>query len=202
MMNGKSVCVFCGSNVGALPDYARSARELGRALAREDCALVYGGGGVGLMGVLADSVLDAGGRIVGVIPRSLATIELAHPRVAEMRVVNDMHSRKALMSELSLGSIALPGGFGTLDELVEAVTWAQLGIHDKPIGLLNVAGFFDPLLKFIDHAVSQRFIHARHARLLVVDDDPHRLLKTILGVASGARVQRGEIKEGSMEPRV
>jgi uncharacterized protein (TIGR00730 family) len=199
-MNAKSICVFCGSAVGVRPDYARAARDLGHALVKEGCTLVYGGGGVGLMGVLADSVLDDGGRIIGVIPRRLATIELAHPRVTQMRVVNDMHSRKALMSELSEGFVALPGGFGTLDELVEAVTWAQLGMHDKPIGLLNVAGFYDPLLEFIDHAVSQSFIRRRHAGLLAVDDDAQRLLKTVLVASSKPAIQRDKVSERTVEP--
>jgi uncharacterized protein (TIGR00730 family) len=180
MRDSRRICVFCGSSIGARSEYEKAARDLGRALAREGCTLVYGGGGIGLMGALADSAMDAGGSVIGVIPRALSTAELAHPRVREMRVVASMHERKALMNELAHGFIALPGGFGTLDELIEIVTWAQLKIHGKPIGLLNVAGFFEPLLRAIDHAVQERFIAARHAGLLLIEDDPERLLGTVL----------------------
>lgn len=171
-----SVCVFCGSSPGASPVYAEAAAALGRAVAGRGLALVYGGGRVGLMGVVADAALAAGGKVTGVIPEALATRELAHPRVTELRVVGSMHERKALMSELADGFLALPGGIGTLEEWFEVWTWSQLGFQPKPCGLLNVAGYYDHLLAFLDHMTGERFLTAVHRAMAIVDDHPERLL--------------------------
>ena len=149
---------------------------MGRELARRGIGVVYGGGNVGLMGVLADTVLTAGGEIDGVIPHGLVARELAHDRVGKLHVVHSMHERKALMARLSDGFIAMPGGFGTLEEFCEAVTWTQLGVHAKPCGLLNVAGFYDPLLAFFEHALHEQFLRPTHSEIVVSDSDPVRLL--------------------------
>lgn len=170
------LCVFCGSSVGGSALYADAARRLGARLAERRVTLVYGGGGLGLMGVLADAVLAGGGSVIGVIPRALEARELAHPSVADMRVVPDMHSRKALMADLSDAVMALPGGFGTFDELLEVLTWAQLGFHSKPIGLANVGGYFDRFMRVLDHAVAEGFAQEAARGLVDVDGDPARLL--------------------------
>lgn len=170
------VCVFCGANVGSRPEYTAAAEVLGVALARREVRLVYGGGQVGLMGVVANSVLAVGGEVVGVLPESLATKELAHPTLTEMRVVGSMHERKTLMADLADGFIALPGGYGTLDELCEILTWAQLGFHAKPVGLLNAGGFFDGFLAFLDHAAAEGFVRSAHRDMLLVDAEADRLL--------------------------
>lgn len=175
----KRVCVFCGSRNGTRDQYVGSARRMGEALARRGIGLVYGGGGIGLMGVLADAALSAGGDVIGVIPQALVAREVAHGGLTDLRVVASMHERKALMAELSDAFVALPGGFGTLEEFCEALTWAQLGIHRKPCGLLNVEGFFDPLLSFFDHAVRERFVGPDHRSLVVVEADPERLLDAL-----------------------
>lgn len=167
----RSVCVYCGSSFGSDERFATAARRLGEKLAAEGRTLVYGGGCVGLMGVLADAALAAGGKVIGVIPQTLVDREVAHHGVSELRIVTSMHERKALMAELSDGFLALPGGIGTLEELFEAWTWGQLGLHDKPYGLLNVAGFFDPLLTFLDSQVQARFVKQEHRDLLLVADD-------------------------------
>ncbi|MEX0703075.1 MAG: TIGR00730 family Rossman fold protein [Planctomycetales bacterium] len=172
----RRLCVFCGSKAGTEPRYAESAAELGRLLAARGIGLVFGGGSVGLMGAIADAVLDAGGEAIGVIPRKLATKELLHPRVLDMRVVDSMHARKALMAELADAFVALPGGLGTFEELFEVVTWTQLGFHRKNVGLLNVAGYFDPLVRLIDHAIQEGFIKPAHRGLLVVEERPEALL--------------------------
>jgi len=175
----RRVCVFCGSNLGARAEYAESARRLGSALARRGIGLVYGGASVGLMGVLAEAVLAADGEVIGVIPRALATREVAHTGLSELRVVGSMHERKALMAELADAFVALPGGFGMLDELLEVITWAQLGLHRKPIGLLDVAGYFGGLLALVEHAIAERFVHAGHRALLVCTAEVDDLLDTI-----------------------
>ena len=175
-MNLRRICVFCGSKVGADERYQAAAVELGQLLVRSEIGLVYGGGSVGLMGVIADAVLDAGGDVIGVIPEALATAELLHPRVADMRVVPTMHARKALMAELSEAFIALPGGFGTFEELFEVVTWSQLRLHRKRTGLLNVGGYYDPLVRLVDHAVQEGFIKPKHRGLLLVEERPDLLL--------------------------
>ncbi|MBC8007309.1 MAG: TIGR00730 family Rossman fold protein [Prolixibacteraceae bacterium] len=175
----KRVCVFCGSSAGVRQDYANAARGLAVALARRGLELVYGGGNVGLMGVLADSMLHAGGQVIGVIPQSLVAREVAHHGVSELRIVETMHQRKALMCELSDAFIALPGGFGTLDEFFEILTWSQLGIHGKPSGLLNVSGYYDALLAMLDHAVVERFLRPTHRELVIADTDAEALLKRL-----------------------
>lgn len=182
-MNGNNfnaVCVFCGSRLGNDARYQAAARILGEELVRCGITLVYGGGQVGLMGVIADAVLDAGGRVIGVIPEPLATKELLHPGATEMHVVPGMHARKAKMAELSDAFLALPGGFGTLEELLEVVTWAQLGIHAKPTGVLNVAGFFDPLIQWVEQAVKCDFIKPNNRELIVVHEEPSELLQRLI----------------------
>ena len=175
----KSLCVYCGSSSGSAPAYAAAARELGQLLAAQQIELIYGGGRVGLMGALADAVLDAGGRVQGVIPQSLADREVAHHGLTQLHVVETMHQRKALMAELSDGFLALPGGLGTFEELFEIWTWAQLGMHAKPIGLLNVAGYFDLLLQFLDHAVGQQLLKPVHREALCVSTDPAEMLRML-----------------------
>lgn len=177
----KRVGVFCGSSVGSRAVYAEAARALGQSLAHRGLGLVYGGGRVGLMGVLADTLLADGGSVIGVIPESLAAKEIAHAGLTELHLVATMHERKALMADLSDAFIALPGGYGTLDEFCEILTWAQLGLHRKPCALLNTDGFFDPFLRFIDHAVSEGFVWPIHRAMLLVDDTPDRLLDRLDG---------------------
>ena len=172
----RRVCVFCGSKAGRDDRYRQDARELGMLLARGGFGLVFGGGSVGLMGVLADAALEAGGEVIGVLPRMLATKELLHTGVSDMRLTADMHERKALMAELADVFIALPGGYGTFEELFEVITWAQLGIHRKTIGLLNTAGYFDPLAGLIDHAIQEGFVKQSHRGLIVIEDRPETLL--------------------------
>lgn len=164
----KRVCVFAGSSRGRRPEYAAAARSLGDELSARGYALVYGGGGVGLMGTIADTMLGNGAQVIGVIPEALAAKEVAHERIADLRVVASMHERKALMAELSDAFVALPGGMGTLEELFEVLTWAQLGIHAKPCGLLNVHGYFDRLLAALEHAVEERFLKEQHRSMLLV----------------------------------
>jgi uncharacterized protein (TIGR00730 family) len=172
----RHVCVFCGSSGGGREVYAEGARRFGAALAGRGLGLVYGGGHVGLMGALADAVLGAGGTVVGVIPQALVDKELAHPLLTELHVVGTMHQRKALMADRADAFAALPGGFGTADELFEVLTWAQLGLHAKPIGLLNVAGFFDALLAWVGEAAREGFLPREHQRLLRVAGDAEALL--------------------------
>jgi len=171
-----SVCVFCGSNAGADPAYVTTAEAVGRGLARRGIRVVYGGGRVGMMGALADAARAAGGEVVGVMPRSMFDREIGHTGIDDLRVVGSMHERKALMVELADAFIALPGGIGTLEELFEVYTWAQLGIHAKPLGLLDVRGYFDPLAAFLDHAVAQRFLRAETRAMLAVAGDLESLL--------------------------
>ena len=175
----RRVCVFCGSSLGNRAVYADSARLLGRELASRGLGLVYGGGHIGLMGVLADAALTGGGEVIGVIPQALVDRELAHKGVTELRVVGTMHERKALMADLSDGFIALAGGFGTADEFMEILTWAQLGLHDKPIALLNVAGYFDPVLDWLDRAVQEGFIRPEHRALLSQAESVEELLRVL-----------------------
>jgi len=170
------LCVFCGSSHGANPAYAEAATNLGGELARRGIALVYGGGNVGLMGVIADAVLAAGGHVIGVIPEALMAKELGHIGIQDLRVVKTMHERKAMMAELSDGFIAMPGGIGTFEEFFEIVTWAQLGFHAKPCALLNVNGFHDPLLRLVDHAIEEGFVKVSQRRILISDSDAHALL--------------------------
>jgi uncharacterized protein (TIGR00730 family) len=172
----KRICVFCGANTGSRPEYANAARELASLMASRGIGLVYGGGNIGLMGIIADAMLEAGGEVIGVIPASLVAREVAHRGVTELRVVQTMHERKALMNELSDAFIAMPGGFGTLDEFFEILTWSQLGIHCKPSGLLNVAGYYDDLLVMLDHGVMEKLLRPEHRALVITDTDAARLL--------------------------
>ena len=175
-MNSNRVCVFCGSNNGGRESYTHSARALGAALVERGFGLVYGGGKVGLMGILADAVLENNGEVIGVIPGALLAKEVEHRGLTKLHVVATMHERKALMAELAGSFIAMPGGLGTFDELFEIFTWAQLGLHAKPIGALNVDGYFDPLLALIKHATAEGFIRSEHERLLLTAAEPRDLL--------------------------
>jgi len=170
-----SICVFCGSSAGVRPDYATAASAFGHLLAEQKIRLVYGAGNVGLMGVLADAALAAGGSVIGVIPQMLVDRELAHPGT-DLRIVTSMHERKALMAELADAFVALPGGLGTYEELCEVLTWGQLGIHAKPVACLNIAGYFDPLERMLDHAVDEGFLRLEQRKLLIVADDGEKLL--------------------------
>jgi uncharacterized protein (TIGR00730 family) len=173
------VCVFCGSSPGARPAYAEATAEVARLLAGEGIGVVYGGGQVGLMGVLADTAMAAGGEVIGVMPRALVDREIGHTEISELRVVGSMHDRKALMADLSDAFIALPGGAGTLEELFEVYTWAQLGLHDKPCGLLDVEDYFSGLVGFLDHAVDERFLREEHRAMLIVEREPRRLIERL-----------------------
>src|SRR5512134_4087580 len=184
------LCVFCGSRIGKRDAFQRAARELGSLLAIHSIELIYGGGNCGLMGVLADQVLQSGGRVTGVIPEGLMTRELGHLQLTRLHVVAGMHERKALMSSLADGFIALPGGFGTFEELFEVITWGQLGLQQKPIGLVNVEGFFDPVLELMDHAIREEFVRPELRQLLVSSASPKELLRMI-------RVETSEIARPS-----
>lgn len=173
----KGVCVFCGSSKGVDPAYEDAARTLGETVARRDLTLVYGGGHVGLMGVVADAALGVGGEVVGVMPRALVEREISHEGLTELHVVGSMHERKALMSELSDGFIALPGGTGTLEEFFEVLTWAQLGEHRKPCGLLNASGYYDPLLALFEHMVEKGFLSEERRAIVLVEPEPIPLLE-------------------------
>ncbi len=175
----KSVCVFCGSRPGDDPAYEKAAGALGDTLARAGIELVYGGGHVGLMGAVADAALAAGGEATGVMPKALVDREIAHTGLTRLHVVGSMHERKAMMSELSGGFVALPGGSGTLEEFFEVLTWAQLGEHAKPCGLLNVAGYYDPLLTVFDHMVNRGFLSEAHRSMVLVETEPTALLERL-----------------------
>lgn len=172
----KTVCVFCGSSMGQRPAYQRAAQAMGETLARRGLGLVYGGGNVGLMGTVADAALAAGGQVIGVIPKFLVAKEIAHTGLSKLHVMESMHDRKALMAELSDGFIALPGGYGTLEEFCEVLTWGQLGLHQKPNGLLNVEGYYDPLLKLFDDAVIEAFLKPELRQLILESSEPDQLL--------------------------
>jgi uncharacterized protein (TIGR00730 family) len=174
----RSICVFCGSSSGHRPEYAEMAAEFGALLGQRRIRLVYGGGNVGLMGVLADAALAAGGEVIGVIPQMLVDRELAH-RGTDLRIVTSMHERKALMAELSDAFVALPGGLGTYEELCEVLTWSQLGIHHKPLGCLNVLGYFDSLARLLDHAVEEGFLRPEQQRALIFAEDGQSLLSQL-----------------------
>jgi len=176
----RRICVFCGSNTGHNPEYRAAAETLAAAIVRRGYGLVYGGGCVGLMGVLADAVLRCGGHVVGVIPHALVVRELAHRGVQDLRVVASMHERKATMAALADAFVALPGGFGTFEELCEVVTWTQLGLHRKRCGLLNVAGFYNPLVGQIQRSLTDGFVSANNASILTIEADPERLLDELL----------------------
>jgi hypothetical protein len=172
----KSLCVYCGSASGILPVYADAARALAAAMVQDNIALVYGGGNVGLMGIIADEVMRLGGEVTGVIPKVLLDKEVGHHGLTRLHIVKDMHERKAMMAALSDGFIAMPGGMGTLEELFEMLTWSQLGLHDKPIGILNVQGFYEGLTQFLQHLVTQGFLKPQHAMLMMAEPDPVALL--------------------------
>ena len=177
MDSTNSICVFCGSSFGKDPDYKEAARSLGATLADKSITLVYGGGNVGLMGAVADAALEAGGEVIGVIPQALVEREISHEHLTKLHVVGSMHERKALMSGLSDGFVALPGGNGTLEEFFEVLTWAQLGEHRKPCGLLNVSGYYDPLLNVLDHMVDKGFLAEKHRSIVRVESSPEDMLK-------------------------
>lgn len=170
-----SLCVFCGSSVGSKPAYLGAAIALGKVLAENKIKLVFGGGRVGLMGAIADATLNNGGQAIGVIPQHLVDREVAHQGLTELRVVQSMHERKALMADLSDGFVAMPGGLGTLEEFFEVWTWGQLGLHSKPYALLNVNGFYDPLVQFIDQLVVEKFVKPEHRRMLIIESDAVKL---------------------------
>ncbi|HNQ14858.1 MAG TPA: TIGR00730 family Rossman fold protein, partial [Pyrinomonadaceae bacterium] len=172
----RSITVFCGSNSGFRGEYAEAARQLGALFVREGIGLVYGGGKVGLMGIIADQVMNLGGRVTGIIPESLEKKEVGHRDVTELLVVGSMHERKALMAERADGFIAMPGGIGTFEEFFEILTWAQLGFHQKPCAILNISGYYDGLLALCDQAVNEGFLRREHRRLILEDSDPERLL--------------------------
>jgi uncharacterized protein (TIGR00730 family) len=174
-----TICVFCGSSQGSDPVYAEQAIHLAEFFLKRGISLVYGGANVGLMRILADKMLEGGGKVTGVMPRSLVEREVAHEHLTEMHIVSGMQERKAMMADLSDAFIALPGAYGTLDELFEVLTWNQLGIVVKPIGLLNIKGFFNPLIAMVDHAVEEKFLRAEHRRILLVDEDHEKLIKKL-----------------------
>ncbi len=177
----KRICVFCGSSPGLQPEYNEVAQQLGRMLVKKNIGLVYGGGRVGIMGKIAQTVMESGGEVIGVIPKGLAEKEVAYTELVDLRVVDSMHSRKALMVELSEGFIALPGGLGTIEEFFEVLTWGQLGIHQKPCGLLNVKGYYNKLIGFIDHATNEQFIEKEHRTMILMDERPEGLLDQFEG---------------------
>lgn len=180
----RSICVFCGSSSGASASYAAAARALAACAAAQRIQIVYGGASVGIMGVLADATLAAGGRVIGVIPRALVYREIAHTGLTELQVVESMHERKARMAELADAFVALPGGLGTLEELFEIWTWGMLGLHDKPYGLLDVDGYYQPLIRFLDHARDEGFVRPSQRDRLLVDTDAERLLAALTDAAS------------------
>lgn len=175
----KSICVYCGSSSGNNEIYTEQATALGKLLAKRNIKLVYGGANVGLMGVIADTVLDNGGKAIGIIPESLVAHEVAHPKLTELKIVDSMHARKAMMAELSDGFIAMPGGLGTLEELFEILTWGQLGFHHKPCAILNVNGYYDKLLEYLEHAVGEQLLKPKHRQLLLSGNDPDAVMKVM-----------------------
>lgn len=185
----KNICVYCGSSPGRLDAYADGAHALARALVQRDLGLVYGGAGIGLMGLVADTVLQLGGCVVGVIPEALARKEVVHKSLTDIHITQSMHERKTLMAELSDGFIAMPGGIGTFEEIFEIWTWAQLGLHTKPCGLLNVAGYYDALTAFLDHAAAEQFLKPQHRSMLIVEQEPEKLLDRF------ARYQRPSVQK-------
>lgn len=176
-MSLRNICVYCGSSPGRQQLYGEAARTMAESLVKRDIGLVYGGASIGVMGAIADHVLRLGGRVIGVIPESLATREVAHASLTELHITRSMHERKTMMAERSDGFIALPGGIGTMEEIFEIWTWAQLGLHHKPCGLLNVAGYYDPLRTFLDHTVRENFVHSTVRGMLMVEEDPEALLE-------------------------
>jgi len=184
----RNLCVYCGSSVGIEAEYAEAAARVGGALARAGIGLIYGGGRVGLMGVVANAILDGGGKAIGVIPRALAIEEVAHDGLTELIVVSNMHERKALMATRARAFLTLPGGIGTFEEFFETLSWAALGLHQKPMGILNVAGYFDPLLSLLDQAVNKQFARVSHILRLVVSTDPDNIVNDLMARADSAEV--------------
>jgi uncharacterized protein (TIGR00730 family) len=182
----RNVCVYCGSAVGSQPEFTAAAREVGHALVRHGLGLVYGGGRVGLMGIVADAVLEHGGRAIGVIPEPLANKEIAHHGLTELHVVDDMHQRKALMAKRASAFLTLPGGIGTFEEFFETLTWAALGLHRKPLGVLNIAGYYDPLIALLNHAVAERFLRPEHLGLVLVGTDVDTVVSDVCARAPAA----------------
>ena len=176
----RRVCIFCGSSTGVRPEYRAAAEEIAIQLAKRDVSIVFGGGRVGLMGVVADTALAHGVHVIGVIPSAMLTLEIAHRGLADLRIVASMHERKALMASLADAFIALPGGFGTFEEFCEVVTWTQLGLHQKPCGLLNIAGYYDPLVGLFDRAVTDGFIRPENRQIVLADSDPGALIERVL----------------------
>lgn len=175
----KSIAVFCGSREGVEPSYMKEAKVLGRLLAKENIDLIYGGSRVGLMGAVADAVIEAGGKAIGVIPKKLMTVEIAHEHITELHVVEGMHERKAMMASLADGFIALPGGSGTLEEWFEVLTWAQIGYHQKPCSLLNTKNYYTPLLQMFDHMIEQGFVKKEYKQLIIVEQEPENLIERL-----------------------
>ena len=188
-----ALCVFCGSNPGSRPEYRAAASELGTLLAKQHIKLVYGGGNIGLMGALADSCMEAGGEVVGVIPKALLDKEHGHRGISRLEVVDTMHERKARMAALADGFLALPGGIGTFEELFEVMTWSQLEIHGKPVALVNVAGFFDPLLALLDHTLVEGFLRMEHRNLLIAADRTQAALDQMFALISRPEKQRSTL---------
>jgi hypothetical protein len=191
-----NLCIYCGSAAGADARFAESARRVGQAIARHGFGLVYGGGDVGLMGIAAAAALEAGGRVIGVIPEALVAREIAHRGLTELHVVRDMHERKAMMANRSNAFLTMPGGIGTFEEFFETLSWATLGLHRKAMGVLNVAGYFNPLIALLDHAVEQQFVRAENRGLLLVSDDPEALVAGVMR-QPGARSPHQEIDLGN-----
>lgn len=183
----KSLCVYCGSSIGASSAYADAARLMAKAMVDSNISLVYGGGKVGLMGVIADEVMRLGGEATGIIPKALMDKEVGHGGLTRLHIVKDMHERKAMMANLSDGFVAMPGGIGTLEELFEVFTWSQLGLHDKPIGLLNVSGFYDGLIAFLQQVVDQKFLRPEQASLLIHEESPEQLVARLRSFAPEPR---------------
>jgi uncharacterized protein (TIGR00730 family) len=191
----RHICVFAGSSRGARPEYAGAARELARSLVERGCGLVYGGGNIGLMAVIADAVLERGGQAVGVIPEFLVDKELAHRGLTELRIVKSMHERKAVMAEISDGFLGLPGGIGTMEEFFEVLSWAQLDLHDKPCGLLNTRGYYDPIVGFLDRGVDEGFLKPKHRSLLLVEAEPEKLLDRFEAFVAARATRRFERRQ-------
>jgi len=192
----RSICVFCGSNPGTRPDYRHVAEKAGTRLAESGIRVVYGGGSCGLMGAVADAALAVGGRVLGVIPHAIERRERVHPGLSELKIVGSMHERKAMMNEQSDAFLALPGGLGTYEELFEVLSWAQLGIHRKPVAILNVAGYFDPLLEMLDHALTEKFLRPEHRALLLHGDDIDDLVARMSGYESPIVEKWLDIEQG------
>jgi len=182
----KRICVYCGSNPGKSTEFLESARSLARELVQREICLVYGGASVGIMGEIADTVLAGGGEVIGVIPQALVDKEVSHAGLTELKIVDSMHERKEIMADISAGFIALPGGLGTIEEIFEVLTWAQLGFHKKPCALLNVKGYYDKLTQFLNHAVAEGFIANTHREMLLVEEEPQRLLEIMAAYTAPA----------------